>query len=131
MTLRQSATREFCIPPPTKARSDVNCIFIWSVGGASHHDTFDPKPEAAASVRGEFGTLDTSVPGVKFSEVMPRFAKEFGRFGVLRGWNPRNNGHGIADYYCMSGFRPNPSLIRPCHGSRTTTACRGSGRTRP
>jgi len=117
ISLPQLLADESARAAKAKAPTDVNCIFIWSVGGASHHDTFDPKPDAAASIRGEFGTIDTSVPGMQFSEVMPRFAKELGRFGVLRGWNPRNNGHGIADYYCMTGFRPNPSLIRPCHGS--------------
>ena len=28
---------------------DVNCILIWTVGGTSHHDTFDPKPDAPAA----------------------------------------------------------------------------------
>jgi hypothetical protein len=38
-----------------KAKKDVNCILIWTRGGTSHHDTLDPKPEAPADVRGEFG----------------------------------------------------------------------------
>jgi hypothetical protein len=42
---------------------DVNCILIWTRGGTSHHDTFDPKPDAPDSVRGEFGVIDTTVPG--------------------------------------------------------------------
>lgn len=41
-----------------------NCILIWTHGGTSHHDTFDPKPQASASVRGEFGAISTAVPGV-------------------------------------------------------------------
>src|SRR6185437_4294236 len=39
--------------------SDVNCILIWTRGGTSHHDTFDPKPDAPASVRGEFKVINT------------------------------------------------------------------------
>jgi hypothetical protein len=35
--------------------ADVSCIMIWTQGGTSHHDTFDPKPDAPASVRGEYG----------------------------------------------------------------------------
>jgi hypothetical protein len=70
--------------------SSVNCILIWTQGGTSHHDTFDPKPEAPVSVRGPFQVIDTAVPGVKFTEVVPRLAKELGRFSVLRSWNPRN-----------------------------------------
>ena len=40
-----------------------NCILIWLAGGASHIDTFDPKPGAPADVRGEFKPIATSVPG--------------------------------------------------------------------
>src|SRR5690606_1410134 len=56
--------------------NDRNCILIWTQGGTSHHDTFDPKPEAPVSVKGEFGVIDTSVPGVKFTEIVPNMAKE-------------------------------------------------------
>ena len=96
---------------------DVNCILIWTRGGTSHHDTFDPKPDAPASVRGEFGVLDTAVPGVKFTEIVPRMARELKRFALLRGWNPKNGGHSVADQYCLSGHRVNPALIYPCYGA--------------
>jgi uncharacterized protein (DUF1501 family) len=48
---------------------DVSCILIWTLGGTSHHDTFDPKPDAPQAVRGEFNTIPTTVPGVNFSEL--------------------------------------------------------------
>jgi len=83
--------------------SGVNCILVWTRGGTSHHDTFDPKPEAPVSVKGEFNCIDTAIPGVKFTEVCPTFAKEAKRFGLLRGWNPKNGSHGTADQYVMSG----------------------------
>ncbi|GIW90208.1 MAG: hypothetical protein KatS3mg109_0640 [Pirellulaceae bacterium] len=96
---------------------DVNCILIWTRGGTSHHDTFDPKPDAPASVRGEFGVIDTAVPGVHFSEICPRMAQELKRFAVLRGWNPQNGSHGHADQWVMSGRRFNPAIAYPCYGS--------------
>src|SRR5690349_8925622 len=68
------------------SQPDVNCILIWTLGGTSHHDTFDPKPNAASSVRGEFGVIDTAVPGVKFTDVAPRLARELNRFALLRSW---------------------------------------------
>ena len=71
-----------------------NCILIWSQGGCSHHDTFDPKPEAPVSVKGEFGVINTAVPGVQFTEIVPNMAKELKRFALLRGWNPKNGSHG-------------------------------------
>jgi uncharacterized protein (DUF1501 family) len=97
--------------------ADVNCILIWTRGGTSHHDTFDPKPDAPASVRGEFKAIDTAVPGVKFTEILPRMARELNRYALLRSWNPKNGGHGVADQYCLSGHAFNPALIYPCYGS--------------
>jgi hypothetical protein len=52
--------------------SDMNCILIWTQGGTSHHDTFDPKPNAPISVKGEYDVIDTAVPGVQFTEILPR-----------------------------------------------------------
>jgi hypothetical protein len=97
--------------------SGVNCILIWTRGGTSHHDTFDPKPEAPASVKGEFGVIDTALPGVKFTEIVPTFAKELKRFSLLRGWNPKNGSHGTADQYVMSGRNFNQAVRYPTYGS--------------
>jgi len=96
---------------------DINCIFIWTQGGTSHHDTFDPKPNAPVSVKGEFGVIDTAIPGVQFTEIVPRMAKELGRFALLRGWNPANGSHGTADQWVMSGRNFNPAVAYPCYGA--------------
>jgi len=99
------------------ASKDVNCILIWTHGGTSHHDTLDPKPSAPASVRGEFGAIDTAIPGVQFSEICPNMAAGLKRFAVLRGWNPKNGSHGLADAWMMSGHPYNPAVTYPCYGS--------------
>src|SRR6185369_15067654 len=96
---------------------DVNCILIWTQGGTSHHDTFDPKPQAPINVKGEYEAIDTSVPGVQFTEIVPRMARELSRFAVLRGWNPMNGSHGVADQYVMSGRNINASMHYPTIGS--------------
>lgn len=96
---------------------ETNCILVWTRGGTSHHDTFDPKPEAPVSVRGEFGVIDTALPGVKFTEIVPNMARELKRFALLRGWNPRNGSHGTADQWVMSGRRFNPAMPYPTYGS--------------
>jgi hypothetical protein len=97
--------------------SGVNCILVWTRGGTSHHDTFDPKPDAPVSVKGEFGVIDTAIPGVQFTEVCPTFAKEIKRFGLLRGWNPKNGSHGVADQYVMSGRPFNQAVRYPTYGA--------------
>jgi len=100
-----------------KATNDINCILIWTQGGTSHHDTFDPKPDAPVSVKGEFGVIDTATPGVKFTEIVPNMAKEQKRFALLRGWNPKNGSHGSADQWVMSGRKFNPAVAYPTYGS--------------
>ena len=49
-------------------RKNVNCILMWMQGGPSHIDSFDPKPDAPAEIRGEFSTIPTTLPGVRFTE---------------------------------------------------------------
>src|SRR5437660_715505 len=51
-----------------------NCIILFLVGGPSHLETFDPKPDAPENVRGPFGTIRTNVPGIHLSENLPRMA---------------------------------------------------------
>src|SRR4051794_34629758 len=58
--------------PPVRPKS---CILLWMDGGPSHHDTFDPKPDAPPEVRGGLKSIATSVSGVRVSEKFPRFAK--------------------------------------------------------
>ncbi len=103
----------------TEGRSlvDRNCIVIWTQGGTSHHDTYDPKPNAPASVKGEFGVIDTAVPGVQFTDICPNMARELGRFALLRSWNPENGSHGIADQFVLTGRKFNPSVHYPTFGS--------------
>lgn len=87
--------------------SDLRCIFVWLDGGPSHYETFDPKPDAPSEIRGEFKSIPTSVPGVHFSEVMPKLAKGFDKFTVIRSIAHRQNNHGAGNHYLMTG-RPTP-----------------------
>src|SRR6266852_5478919 len=57
-----------------------SCIFIVQYGGASHIDSFDPKPEAPQDIRGPYKPIATSVPGVRIGELLPRLAKLADRF---------------------------------------------------
>lgn len=109
-----AAKKASAAPSPA---TETNCILIWTRGGTSHHDTFDPKPEAPASVKGEFGAIDTAIPGVKFTDIVPNMARELHRFALLRSWNPQNGSHGSADQWVMSGRRFNPAVAYPTYGS--------------
>lgn len=68
---------------PTLSRSAA-CILLHLVGGPSHLDTFDPKPNAPAEVRGPFGSIASAVPGVRLSEHLPRTAARLDRVSLVR-----------------------------------------------
>jgi uncharacterized protein (DUF1501 family) len=99
------------------ARKAKRCILLWMQGGPSHIDSFDPKPDAPAEIRGEFGTIPTSLPGVRFCDPLPMLAKQADQLGIIRGHDPKNGSHGVADHLMMSGHKFNPSLPFPCFGS--------------
>ena len=62
----------------------VNCILLRLVGGPSHLDTWDMKPDAPASIRGPFKPIDTNVSGIRISEIFPRMAKHADKFALIR-----------------------------------------------
>jgi hypothetical protein len=98
-------------------RKDVNCILLWMQGGPSHHETFDPKPDAPAEVRGEFATVPTTLPGVRISEHLPLLARQTDKYSIIRGHDPKNGSHGVADHLMMTGHKFNAALPYPCFGS--------------
>ena len=81
----------------------VNCILIWLDGGPSHYETFDPKPDAPSEVRGEFRPIKTAVPGVYFSECVPKLAAVADKFTVLRSVCHKDPNHGGGNHYMMTG----------------------------
>jgi len=101
----------------SSAKKTVNCILLWMQGGPSHVDTFDPKPDAPAEIRGDFGTIPTTLPGVRLVEHLPLLARQTDKFSIIRGHNPENGSHGVADHLMMTGHKFNPALPFPCYGS--------------
>ncbi|MFO0807727.1 MAG: DUF1501 domain-containing protein [Gemmataceae bacterium] len=63
---------------------DINCIMLFLVGGPSQLDTWDPKPDAPAEIRGPFKPIATNVPGMQITEVFPRMAKVADKFSLVR-----------------------------------------------
>jgi uncharacterized protein (DUF1501 family) len=77
LTLRARAAA-----PPRGERTAL--LVVWLQGGASHLETYDPKPDAPAEVRGPYGAIATRAPGMRISELLPRHAEVADRFSVLR-----------------------------------------------
>jgi hypothetical protein len=87
--------------------ANVNCILVWMDGGPSHYESFDPKPDAPTDIRGEFKPIKTAVPGVYFSEVVPKLAGVADRISVVRSICHKDPNHGGGNHYMMTGM-PTP-----------------------
>jgi hypothetical protein len=61
-----------------------NCILLMLVGGPSHLDTWDLKPDAPSDYRGPFRSVRTNVPGMEISEIFPRMARHADQFTLIR-----------------------------------------------
>jgi uncharacterized protein (DUF1501 family) len=88
------------------AAAHKSCILLWMDGGPSHVDTFDPKPDAPASVRGDLASIATSVPGIAIGEKFPRLAQLAQHAAILRGMSTAEADHGRARIYMHTGYRP-------------------------
>ena len=65
-------------------KNHKSVIMVYLSGGLAHQDTFDPKPDAPAEVRGEFKPIATKLPGVRFSELVPKLAASADKFITIR-----------------------------------------------
>ncbi len=83
-----------------------SCILIWMDGGPTHFETFDPKPDAPAEIRGLFGAIPTKVPGVQFSEHMQKLAGSLDKFAMIRSIRHDQGNHGAGNHYMMTGSPP-------------------------
>ena len=96
---------------------EISCLIFFQTGGLCQHDSYDPKPAAPAEIRGSFKTIPTKVPGVHFSELLPRSAEMLDRYSVIRSVYSKEAIHEKAKQYIFSGQRPNNAFKHPVYGS--------------
>src|SRR5438309_11850861 len=70
-------------PRPRKGPAKA-VVFIFQSGGPSQHETWDPKPDAPAEIRGEYGTTATKVAGLRICEYLPKLAQRADRYAIIR-----------------------------------------------
>jgi hypothetical protein len=87
-------------PGFAKAKS---VLIVFTSGGQSQLDTWDPKPNAPLEIRGAFKTIPTTVPGMRVCEHMPLLAKLAHRYTVLRSMSHDDLDHGTACYLSLTG----------------------------
>ena len=109
-------------PPP---RADA-CILIFLNGGPSHLDMWDMKPDAPASIRGEFSSIATSLPGYRMGEHLPRLAMHAHQSTIVRSMHHGvNNAHAAAVYAATDYPTPGSvlSMLRPPDRNAVSHVC--------
>jgi hypothetical protein len=114
---------------------EKSVILVFLTGGLSHQDSFDLKPDAPDTVRGEFRPIATRTPGVEICEHLPLLAQRSGRFALVRSMSTNSNGHEEACHMLLTGrldFPPGFTVSRapspnewPSLGAQVTYATRG------
>src|SRR5260221_3415731 len=87
------------------------CILLWLAGGASQLETFDPKPGAATG--GPFRAIQTAVPGIHISELMPKLAARMKHTAIIRSLNTKNGDHGGGAKLMMRGRKDEANVKYP------------------
>jgi hypothetical protein len=78
-------------------------IVVFTSGGQSQIDLWDPKPNAPLDIRGDFKPISTAVTGIHFTEPLPQVAKIADRLTVLRSMSHQDVDHGSAVYLTLTG----------------------------
>ena len=120
---------------PTAKTKDVNCIFIFLIGGMPHHDMWDYKPDAPAEIRGDFKPIKTNVPGIGLTDLLPHTAKVTDKLAILRGMTHGDSDHGRGYHIMMTGNTPGPgdfnstrnNNVHPSLGSMVARTASGGG----
>ena len=89
---------------PISTARKTSVIFIELAGGPTQFETYDPKPNAPKEYRGAFGVAQTNVPGVHFSEWMPRQARIADKLAVVRSIHHPSNSHDPSSHLTQTGY---------------------------
>ncbi|MGZ0165210.1 MAG: DUF1501 domain-containing protein, partial [Planctomycetales bacterium] len=101
-------------------------VIVWLTGAASHHDTFDMKPNAPTEIRGEFNPVSTSVPGIQICEHLPHLAQRADKYAVVRTLSHKDNNHLMSTHHLLTGhFQPGAFFDKVA--SRDDWPCFSSG----
>ena len=82
-------------------------ILVYLQGGPSHLDLWDPKENVPDNVKSAFSNISTKLPGVQFTELLPKLAQVNDKFTMIRSMSYTPNGlfnHTAAIYQMMTGY---------------------------
>jgi uncharacterized protein (DUF1501 family) len=96
-------------------RREKRVILLWLAGGASQLETWDPKPGRPTG--GPYRAIQTAVPGIQISELMPKMATRLKDTAIIRSLNTKDGSHGSGARLMHLGRRDEPNLKYPDLGA--------------
>jgi hypothetical protein len=90
-------------------------IWLHLSGGPSQYETFDPKPDAPAEIRGPFKPIATRVPSVRVCELLPKTAAIADRVAFVRSMSTNDPNHESGGYWVMTGYKYAGPNMRATH----------------
>ncbi|MGE3803403.1 MAG: DUF1501 domain-containing protein [Gemmataceae bacterium] len=87
-----------------KSVKQKSIILLFLDGGASHIETFDPKMDAPKEYRSLFGSIQTSIPGLHFGSLIPKFARLAKEFSFVKSFTHDDGDHGGATHWLKTGY---------------------------
>jgi hypothetical protein len=78
-------------------------LIVFLTGAASHHETFDMKPDAPLEVRGEFKPTSSSIAGLHVSEHLPKLAAQADKYAIIRSLSHKDNNHLMSTHHVLTG----------------------------
>src|SRR5262249_34196689 len=88
-------------------------IYIFLSGGLAQHESFDPKPDAPAEIRGEFAPIATGTPGVQICEHLPMLARRSHLWSMVRSLTHSSNEHSAGHMIMLAGRSDLPTGFSP------------------
>ncbi len=83
---------------------DLSVILVWLDGGPPQHETYDPKPDAPSEFRGPLKAMNTKVPGIQISELLPYHARLMDKMSIIRSMHHKNGDHFAAAHWMLTGY---------------------------
>jgi Protein of unknown function (DUF1501) len=123
--------REARAGTPSSGGRPPSAIILWMRGGPSHLDTWDPKPDAPAEYRGEFGVRPTAVPGVRLCDLLPMCGRVMDKWSIVRSLYHHDAGHSSGDQICFTGYPSGPNPDENVYPSCGSVVSRQLGQQNP
>ncbi len=96
---------------------EINVIFMFLQGGASHIDMYDMKPDMPLEIRGKYKPASTNIPGLHLCEELPKLRRCADKFSLIRSMHSFTSKHGQGDVEIMCGSPLDKNLPAPGMGA--------------